>query len=87
MIQPCFGGILSLYTTKHEAFTGGSNLIGKYLLPLHNHQHRPAKFGDQDSFHKTLQSGIELKLPGPKDKGALDFSIVLWFQTLSSKMV
>ena len=87
VLCPHVGGVLAIETDKCEAFTGGSNLIGKCTIPVHANQRRPVKFGDQKAFKETLEAGIEIKLPGPKDKGVKDASIVSWFQQLASEMV
>ena len=87
VIAPRVGGVLELETDKYEAFTGGDNLVGTYVLPLHARQHRPVRFTDQDAFMDTLKGGISVKLPGPKEKGPQSFTIVYWFQQLAAEIV
>ena len=79
-------GTLAIEANKSEAFTGGSNLIGTCTIPVHANQRRPVKFGDQTTFQQTLEAGIELKLPGAKEKVIKDVSIVTWFQQITSEM-
>ena len=87
VVCPRVGGVLTLEATKSEAFTGGSNLIGRHTIPIHPTQRRSVRLSDQKDFKETLDTGIELKLPGPKEKGVKDVSMVTWFQQLAAEMV
>ena len=86
VLCPCVGGILGIDTNKSEAFTGGSNLVGTHVTHVHANHGRPVKFGDQSTFQQTLEAGIDLKLPGAKEEGIKNVSIVTWFQQLAAEM-
>ena len=70
---------MALNKDKSEAFTGGSNPIGRHTIPIHPTQRRSVRLSDQKDFKEILDTGIELKLPGPKEKGVKEVSMVTWF--------
>ena len=70
VICPRVGGVLALDKDKSQAFTGGSNhLIGRCTIPIHPTQRISVKLSNQKDFKEILDTGNELKLPGPKEKG------------------
>ena len=78
---PRVGGVLDLGDNKGEAFTGGSNLVGSYVLPMHIRQRRCQKMSAQTDFLELLEKGTELKIGSKQEstkKGAC--TLVRWFQ-------
>ena len=67
VVVPRVGGVLDLGDGKGEAFTGGSNLIGYHVLPMHIRQRRCTKMSAQTDFLEVLEKGTELKLGSKRD--------------------
>ena len=87
IVVPRVGGELDLGDGKGEAFTGGSNLVGKYILPMHIRQRRCNKMSAQTDFLDVLKEGSELKLGSKREANAKgSCSLVSWFQGLNHSM-
>ena len=87
VVVPRVGGVLDLGDGKGEAFTGGSNLVGAHLLPMHIRQRRSNKMSAQTDFLSVLEKGTELKLGSKRESaGKGSCSLVQWFQALSDAM-
>ena len=87
VVVPQVGGLLLLEKDKYEPFTGGSNLQGEYLIPMHAKQRRPICISDQEFLMKTLDAGLKLKLDSPDaPETASSVSVVHWFESLASTM-
>ena len=87
VVQPRVGGVLDLGDGKGEAFTGGSNLIGVQMIPMHIRQRRCTKMSAQTEFLDVLQKGTEFKLGSKRESSAKgSCSLVRWFQGVADTM-
>ena len=67
MVCPQVGGILALDKDKSEAFTGGSNLIGRCTIPIHPTQRRSVRVIRRTS-RKSLTQALSLSCLDPKKR-------------------